>query len=188
MWKDRVALIVVALLGVALLIGSVYVVLRPEGVRADSGRYGQGRTESAAAAGYRRGGAYGLAETAPNAGSLGRGQGNGAGTQSNQRASANLDWMTIEGAVTAFEMADGAELTVRTADGQDVAVGGGPSFYWTEQGHSLDGGARVAVTGYYEDGEFKAVEIQNHDTGETLILRDASGRPMWAGRGHGQGR
>jgi hypothetical protein len=188
MWKDRIALVVAALLGVALLIGSVYIVLRPGEVHADSGRNGQGRTDQAANTAYRRGGANDRADTAENARGQGRGQGNGAGVQGKQRDSANLDWMTFEGVVTAFEMGDGAEMTVQTADGQDVAVGGGPSFYWTENGYSLDTGARVTVTGYYEDGEFKAAEIQNLDTKDTIFLRDDSGRPLWAGRGRGQGR
>jgi len=35
-----------------------------------------------------------------------------------------------------------------------------------------------------EDGEFKAGQVENLGTGESIVLRDTSGRPMWAGRGN----
>ena len=42
------------------------------------------------------------------------------------------------------------------------------------------------MTGFYEDGEFKAGTVENLTTGETIILRDETGRPMWAGAGTAQ--
>jgi len=39
------------------------------------------------------------------------------------------------------------------------------------------------VTGFYEDGEFKAGTVENLTTGETIVLRDEAGRTMWPGQG-----
>ena len=39
------------------------------------------------------------------------------------------------------------------------------------------------MTGFYEDGEFKAGTVENLTTGETIVLRDEAGRPMWSGQG-----
>jgi hypothetical protein len=42
-------------------------------------------------------------------------------------------------------------------------------------------GDEVTVYGYDEDGEFKAGVVENLTSGASIILREESGRPMWAG-------
>jgi hypothetical protein len=90
--------------------------------------------------------------------------------------------VTIEGMVVGFE----PELMVATAEG-DLQVGLGPEWYRESQGTAITEGDKVVVTGFYEDGEFKASELRNATTGDLLTLRDKTGRPMWAGRGQRQG-
>ena len=49
-------------------------------------------------------------------------------------------------------------------------------------------GQDVRVSGYWEDDEFKATLLENLTTGHHIVLRDATGRPMWAGQGRGKNR
>lgn len=74
-------------------------------------------------------------------------------------------------------------LVIEWASGEPLLVEGQPWLYAQEQGFTILPGHQVAVTGYDEDGEFKASRIENLTTGQALTLRDDAGRPMWAGRG-----
>jgi len=146
---------------------------------ADQGDQGRGRgsQEADVNAGQRRG--QGSQEADANA-SQGRGQGQGNSQTSRAEPEAEIaDWQTLEGTVVEME-----ELVIETADGQTVQVGLGPSHYRESQGFVLQVGDSVKISGYFEDGEFKAGQVEKLDTGESIVLRDASGRPMWAGRGN----
>lgn len=68
-----------------------------------------------------------------------------------------------------------------TADGP-LTVGTGPD-YLGQQGFVLTVGDEVTLTGFYEDGQFKAVTITRTADGATITLRDPNGRPLWSGRG-----
>lgn len=108
-----------------------------------------------------------------------RGQGQGGSLNGTGEPQAEVEeWITIEGTVL-----ETAELVVETEEGEVVQVGLGPSHYREAQGFALSEGDQVRVSGYWEDGEFKAGEVENLSTGETITLRDAYGRPMWSGRG-----
>lgn len=111
--------------------------------------------------------------------SLGQGQGrNGVAVET-----APLQQETVEGIVVETE-----ELVIETTTGETVQVGLGPSFYRESQGFALQGSETVRVSGYWEDDEFKATQLVNLDTGQSIVLRDATGRPMWAGQGRGKNR
>jgi hypothetical protein len=114
-----------------------------------------------------------------NQGQRGQGQGgslNGTGTGEPQ---AELqEWVTVEGTVV-----EAAEFAIQTAAGETLQIGLGPSHYREGQGFFLNAGDQVRVSGYWEDGEFKAGEIENLGTGLSITLRDAYGRPMWSGQG-----
>ena len=148
------------------------------------GRGGQG------VAGYRRtaqvvqegqgSGASIREETAVLGGGYGRGNGQATdpGARNKESQVQAAEWQTIEGVAV-----ETTELVIETSDGQAVQVGLGPSHYRDGQGFSLEVGDSVRVSGYYEDGEFKAGQVENLDTGKSIVLRDAYGRPMWAGQG-----
>ncbi len=200
---------VVIVLLVALVGGTAYVLTRPAeaqaergalrgaSLQAEGGNRGGGRAASGSAAvpgGRGNGGqgmneGYGGGQTADrdNGGGQGAGGGYGAGQSTGNRqpiAETEVhDWLTLQGTVT---VADN-ELTVQTADGE-VVVGLGQAWYRDEAGFVVNVGDEVVVQGYYEDGEFKAGTVENLTTGATVTLRDATGRPMWAGRGNGQNR
>ena len=113
------------------------------------------------------GGAFGGAGA-----SDGRGQSSGAGQRRNETVR-TVEWETLAGEVTVV----GSEIVVQTADAE-VTVGLGQASY--REGFVLEVGDEVMVIGFYEDGEFKAGSVENLSTGQTIVLRDETGRPMWA--------
>jgi hypothetical protein len=94
-----------------------------------------------------------------------------------------LEQETFQGTVVETE-----ELLIETESGESVQVGLGPNFYRESAGFALQSGENVRVSGFWEDGEFKATQIESLDTGASIVLRDASGRPLWAGQGRGRTR
>ncbi len=205
---------VVGLLVVALIAGTVYILVRPveaqagrelsdnQAQRADSGQpvalqAGNGRRGGGSAApgesdgdrasvGQGAGrGASAAADAAQGSGrGQGRVQGQGAGTGTGTGAGGAMgavDWETVTGQVIVAD----SEMVVQTAGGE-VIVGLGQVWYREEAGFVLSVGDDVSVTGFYEDGEFKAGTVENLTTGQTLVLRDEDGRPMWAGGGERQ--
>lgn len=106
------------------------------------------------------------------------GNGRGQGSQSVEPiATTSLSGVIVQ-APTA-----GVELILETSAGE-VQIGTGPN-YLAEIGFVLNTGAEVTVTGFWEDGEFKASAITLLEDGTTVALRDASGRPMWSGAARG---
>jgi hypothetical protein len=112
-------------------------------------------------------------------GQAGQGQGGTANATGEPQAELE-EWVTIEGTVLQT-----LELVVETEGGETVQVGLGPSHYRDAQGFVLNVDDRVRISGYWEDGEFKAGEVENVTSGDTIVLRDAYGRPLWSGRGRG---
>jgi hypothetical protein len=86
-------------------------------------------------------------------------------------------WIPLAGIVTEV----GVDVTIQSDTGP-VVVGLGPEWYREDTTFTLAEGDEVVVTGFYEDGEFKAAAIENVSTGATLDLREETGRPLWAGR------
>jgi hypothetical protein len=92
----------------------------------------------------------------------------------------HADLVTYDGVVVQ-PPAPGADLLIRTADGE-VSVGTGPD-YLAQQGFTLAAGETIAVQGFWENDEFKAVAITRLADGVTIALRETTGRPLWAGSG-----
>jgi hypothetical protein len=104
------------------------------------------------------------------------GRGQGAAGQGRNEIVRTVEWETVTGIVTVVD----SEITIQTAQG-DMLIGMGQSAY--RESFGLKVGDQVSVVGFYEDGEFKAGTVENLETGETIALRDETGRPMWAGQG-----
>lgn len=90
------------------------------------------------------------------------------------------EWLEQSGHVVNV---DAETLTFRTAGGDDVVLEGRPYQYLLEQGFVGEMGANLVVDGFYESGEFKAATVTDTDSGTTIVLRDKTGRPGWAGQG-----
>jgi hypothetical protein len=145
---------------------------------------GWGRSETAQSGGGTTNGvtAYGQGQPDQRQGAFG-----GAGASDGNRRSSGVgqgrnetvltvEWETLTGPVIAID----SEVTIQTAEGE-VLVGMGQSGYWESFG--LEVGDELSVAGFHEDGEFKAGTVENLTTGETIVLRDEAGRPMWARQG-----
>ena len=191
----------VGLLTLALLGGSAYILLRPGDSRASAGTTGYNRVQAARGgqgngsqgnggnqvkSGAVRG--SGRAAEGQQGSTVGTGNGWGQGRQAERESTAapladkpSESWTTLNGEVIAW---DGHALTVQT-DAGPLDVHLGPEWYWDANGIVLEEGDNLAVTGFYEGDSFEVAEIENDTTEEAVSLRDASGRPLWAGRGRG---
>ena len=149
--------------------------------------WGRGRRDAGSEVGMPDQGTYGHSEAVQGYGASGgrafgtagafdgRGRNSGTGQGRNETVR-SVDWETLTGKVTVVD----GDVTVETAEGE-VLVGLGQASY--REGFALKVGDKVSVTGFHEDGEFKAGTVENLTTGQTLVLRDETGRPMWSGQG-----
>ena len=150
----------------------------------------QGVVQTQAVAGNGQGnGGQGQGQAQTGTQTQGQGRGNGGQGQTTNTTpgtpQANItQTVTIAGVVQSF---DGVGISVTTDDGAPLWVQLGQSRYVSAQGAVYNAGDHVTVTGFYENGQFQASSVVNDTTGQTLTLRDASGRPLWAGGG-GNGR
>ena len=110
--------------------------------------------------------------------SNGRGEGKGQQANAEHQTQAG-DWPTYKG--TLVEM--GEHFILETEDGQTIELGTGPSTYFETLDFALSVGDQISATGFHEDGEFKVKDLTNHTTGQSVTLRDDTGKPAWAGQG-----
>jgi len=76
---------------------------------------------------------------------------------------------------------------VLTAAGEQVVVENRPWSFAQEMGFAAQPGDQVTLVGFYEDETLEVGQIADASNGQTVQLRDESGRPMWAGRGRRSG-
>ena len=101
------------------------------------------------------------------------------GAEVNESQAALEESESVSGIV---QSVDGSVLFVQTEAGEVVEVSLGQPDYWEAQGLSLVAGDEITVDGYYEDDTMLAASsVTSVATGQTVVLRDESGRPMWAG-------
>ena len=119
-------------------------------------------------------------------GSNAQGQGgNGAG-QGQQGQQEDHDWVTISGSVVSTEQQG---LLVNTVEQGELLLNLGRPGFADEQAVSFNAGDAVTIDGFESpEGMFVAGAIINETSGQTLMLRDHNGRPLWAGRGQGGGQ
>ena len=179
----------VGLLVVALIGGTAYILLNQEENRDGAalseghGRGSEAESDAGSSGGRGRAGATeteagaqgsGNGENGGSEGSGGQGRGSSGG--GNSEATDEITWETVIGTVV---VADG-ELVLDTVTGE-VIVGMGQAQYWED--FVIEEGDEVSVTGFQEEAEFKAGIVKNLNSGESIVLRDDSGRPMWSGQG-----
>lgn len=111
----------------------------------------------------------------------------GESTSSNEgtrEAEAIKELVTIEATVESIA----SELWVlRLDDGSTIEVEGRSLSYMASKGFEVEEGQSLSLVGFYETPEsFEISQLTNLDSGETIILRGADGRPVW-GKGGGGG-
>jgi hypothetical protein len=113
-------------------------------------------------------------------GQTGKGLG-GDGIEGAGTGQANVDeWLTLDGTVVSM---DSYALIVETVDGQEITVQGRPWLFIQESGLVLQVRERVQLIGFDDAGEFEVGQIANLTSGDSVQIRDESGRPLWAGGG-----
>lgn len=90
------------------------------------------------------------------------------------------EWVTLNGTV---QSATADEMIVSTSDGQEIVVDGRAWRFAQELGFMAQAGDSISLLGFYEDGDFEIGGIDDLTSGQSVSLRDESGRPLWAGRG-----
>ncbi len=108
------------------------------------------------------------------------GQGNQGNRQGDRDSDEVVEPLQEIGVVTAV---NGDVLVVDTDRGETLIVEGRTWMYTLDQGFQAEVGDQLALSGFYEDGEWKTNEIENLSNGMRLVIRSDRGRPMWAGQG-----
>ena len=106
--------------------------------------------------------------------------GQGQGRNQQREVSEIQEQKSITGVVV-HAPSEGVDMILETAEGE--ALIGTGSGYLADQGFVVLIGDSVSVTGFWENEEFKAVEITQLADGKSIILRDERGRPMWSRAG-----
>jgi hypothetical protein len=195
--------VLVGVIGV-LIAGAVIRTSATSGERAGgTGRHGQATEVAAAGANGQNYGGSGNETSLGGTGRGGRwaqgssvektlgGQGNGRRAQSGQAVAGDGQgapladvaaeaWLVMTGKVVS--VADDL-VEIKTDAGEVVPFEGRLLSFAAEQGFSLKVGDSVTLDGYDENGQFKIGKVTNVNSGASVMLRDASGRPGWAGRG-----
>ena len=133
---------------------------------------------------------FGQGKNSQESGS-GSGQGRGGQGRNSGRDNSGSDdhadtiLLTLDGTV---ENITPEAVIINTTEGHEVLIEGRAWRYAQEMGYSLQVGQTITVSGFEEDGEFKAVEILGNGSVGAFQFRENGGRPMWAGRGQGNGK
>ena len=53
--------------------------------------------------------------------------------------------------------------------------------YLLEQGFTAKVGDELTLVGFFEGDKFEVGQIANETTGQSMVVREESGRPLWAG-------
>ena len=86
---------------------------------------------------------------------------------------------TLTGTVQSY---DAYELWVNTDQG-DILIDGRSLSFAQDSGFTANVGDSVNLYGFFEDGDFEVIRINNLTSGQITTLRDESGRPGWSGGG-----
>jgi hypothetical protein len=110
----------------------------------------------------------------------GQGRNSGQGEQGAAGQAEVNGWLQIQGAVVS---ADSDALLVQNAAGEQIELEGRPWRFAQEQGFAAQAGDQLTLNGFYDGDEFEVGRIENLTSGQVVLLRDESGRPLWAGGG-----
>lgn len=94
---------------------------------------------------------------------------------------ANVEkWLMLQGTVVSV---DTDTLVVQATNGEQTTMENRPWRFAQEQGFSTQVGNQVTLVGFYEGDDLEVGQIDDATSGQTVLLRDENGRPLWAGRG-----
>jgi len=124
---------------------------------------------------------YGFGAVDPNAGfgaGLG-GQPDGAPADGTGDGLTDVDeWITTTGVV---ESVASDVWVITLEDGSVLELDRRTLSYITEQGFTVNPGDTLILTGFYDDGIFEIGQVKDLTTGDSTLVRDDDGRPLWSG-------
>ena len=88
--------------------------------------------------------------------------------------------VTLQGSIASVDLAEA--VLINTESGQIVLEGRALSFA-VSQGFTAQEGDEMLLAGFYEGTDFEIVQLTNQTSQQVIQLREASGRPLWAGGG-----
>ncbi|HEY60510.1 MAG TPA: hypothetical protein G4N92_07510 [Anaerolineae bacterium] len=121
----------------------------------------------------------------------GQGHKQGQAVESNSKKSSNAggsethmgieEFFTYEGVVSEIA-AD--NLIVNNADGSQIVIDNRAWKFALDNGFTASVSDAVVLQGFFDDGgSFEVIQLSNLVSGQSVNLRDPSGRPLWAGGG-----
>ena len=113
-----------------------------------------------------------------------RGGGQGGSEAAGDQTEEVKDWLSIQGIVISV---DEEEMVVELSGGEQIIVEGRAWSFSQESGFVVETGDQIRLDRFFEDGDFEVGGMENITTGDAVVLREESGRPLWAGAG-GRGR
>lgn len=161
---------------------------RGQGGQGKGAGTGQGSDQAASplnASGQGQGGQGGGAGSAGQ-GQGGQGIGGGAGGQSGLAESGGdpqaevAEWVTLQGTVQSVSV---DEVVIAASTGETILLDGRAWSFAQQAGFSMQAGEQVTLTGFYEEGDFEIGMVEDLTNGQSIQLREQSGRPAWAGNG-----
>ena len=103
------------------------------------------------------------------------------GSESSDAGRAEVeDWVELSGTVAEVDEHD---MLVELENGETLSVSGRPWRFALENAFEASNGDAVTLIGFYEGDRFEVGTLTNESSGQSLVIRDESGRPMWAGGG-----
>jgi hypothetical protein len=88
------------------------------------------------------------------------------------------DWISLSGVVTGL---DAESLWIETDEGENLEFTRRVWRFIRESGLEISAGDQVELEGFYENGEFEISYLEDLTSGESLQIREDSGRPLWGG-------
>ena len=111
-------------------------------------------------------------------GGLGQAEVSGDGSGTGQ---AQVDgWLEVQGSVSSVTS---DALVVQTVDGQEIVIEARAWRFIQEQGFQAQVGDNLTLTGFYEGEDLEIGQIDNASSGQSVLIREENGRPLWAGGG-----
>lgn len=125
-------------------------------------------------------------QSSQSAGGSGNGQGGPSETAPGDGTSTGIaeveEWLTIEGTVASTD----PDLWIVTlSDGTSLEIEGRALSFLTDLGFTVSVNDDLSLQVFLEDDEYEIGQIENLTTSEIAVIREESGRPLWAGGSRG---
>jgi hypothetical protein len=146
----------------------------------EAGAYAAGGSGQGFAVSAQPNGRSGYAQGSNQGGYGGQGRKDAPGDQTGTGQANVEEWLTLQGTVVSV---DADTLVVQTVSSEQVTMENRPWWFAQEQGFSAQVGDQVTLIGFYEGGDLEVGQIDDTTNGQTVLVRDENGRPLWAGRG-----